>query len=589
MRSISPNDIQIYRTLLRLARPYWLHIVAMFVLSLLATPLSLLSPLPLKIAVDSYLNGQPVPRWFAPILAVVSTPPGVSLLVGVAALVMAIALAGQLQGIAYSYVSTYVGQRLVLRFRTLLFRHIQRLSLTYHDSRGSADSTYRIQYDATSIDAIATDGVFPFLTALITLITMIGVTMRIDWQLAAVGLTITPLLLVSSNYCRRRMRGSWRDLKQSDSSALSVLQEALGAIRVVKAFGQETREEGRFVDRSQQSITARLRVTYEQARYGFAVGMITSTGTAAVMLVGLKHVHAGALSLGNLLLVMAYLTRLYEPLRVIGKRAADLQSQLVSAERALSVLEQPNDVTERRGARPLLRATGRLSFRNITFGYEKDHLVLRDISFDVKAGARVGIAGRTGAGKTTMLSLLTRFYDPWDGQILLDDADLRDIKLEDLRNQFAIVLQEPVLFSTTIAENIAYARPDADRAAIVAAAKAANAHEFILGLPDGYETLVGERGMRLSGGERQRISLARAFLKDAPILLLDEPTSSVDVKTEQAIMDAMDRLMEGRTSVLIAHRLTTLEKCDQRLEIVHGRIVSDSVAAPEAGFGAGVS
>jgi ATP-binding cassette subfamily B protein len=271
---------------------------------------------------------------------------------------------------------------------------------------------------------------------------------------------------------------------------------------------------------------------------------------------------------------MAYLSQLYDPLRTIGKTSSSLQGYLTSAERAFALLDQAPDVEERPDARPLPRALGAIAFRNVYFAYEQGHTVLREVSFDVPAGARVGIAGRTGAGKTTILSLLTRFYDPDSGQILLDGEDLRDYKVADLRNQFAIVLQEPVLFSTSIAENIAYARPDASHEEIVHAARLADAHDFITRLPNGYQTRVGERGMRLSGGERQRISLARAFLKDAPILLLDEPTSSVDLRTESTIIDAMQRLMRGRTTFIIAHRLSTLSDCDIRLEVEDGRLAA---------------
>ena len=269
---------------------------------------------------------------------------------------------------------------------------------------------------------------------------------------------------------------------------------------------------------------------------------------------------------------MSYLAQLYAPLKTISKSAATLQSSLASAERAFALLDEAPDVVERPNAGRLLRASGAVAFHNVSFAYNGGAPVLHDVSFDIRPGTRVGIMGMTGAGKTTLVSLLTRFYDPTAGQILLDGVDLRDYKLADLRNQFAIVLQEPVLFSTSIAENIAYARPDASEEEIIEAAKAANAHEFIVSLPQGYETLVGERGMRLSGGERQRISLARAFLKDAPILILDEPTSSVDMKTEAAIMEAMERLMQGRTAFIIAHRLSTLTNCDVLLKIENGRL-----------------
>jgi ATP-binding cassette subfamily B protein len=272
-------------------------------------------------------------------------------------------------------------------------------------------------------------------------------------------------------------------------------------------------------------------------------------------------------------MVIAYLTQLYGPLNAIGDKIIGLQTYIASIKRAFELLDEVPDVAERPHARPLKRATGAIEFCGVGFAYDRENLVLDEVSFAIEAGTRLGIAGRTGAGKSTLMSLLMRFYDPSKGQILLDGVDLRDYKLAELRNQFAIVMQDPVLFSTSIAENIAYGRPGASFQDIVTAAKVANAHDFIVTLPNGYDTLVGERGLRLSGGERQRIALARAFLKDAPILILDEPTSAIDVATEALIMEAMQRVMAGRTTLMIAHRLSTLEVCDARLVIEHGRLV----------------
>jgi len=282
-------------------------------------------------------------------------------------------------------------------------------------------------------------------------------------------------------------------------------------------------------------------------------------------------------SLGELLMVLSYVANLYSPLKTISKTVGTVQSSFAGLERAVEVLDHVTDVVERADARPLARARGEIEFRHVSFAYDERNQVLVDLSFKVPAGARLGIAGRTGSGKTTIASLATRFYDPSQGEIRLDGVDIRDYQLADLRNQFAIVLQEPVLFSTTIAENIAYGRADATEEEIISAAEAANAHAFIVNLPDGYQTIVGERGMRLSGGERQRISLARAFLKDAPILILDEPTSSVDVKTEAMIMEAMQKLMTNRTTLIIAHRLSTLDVCDMQLELEPGRRVSPKI------------
>jgi ATP-binding cassette subfamily B protein len=309
------------------------------------------------------------------------------------------------------------------------------------------------------------------------------------------------------------------------------------------------------------------------SRYALLVGLTTSVGGAIVLFVGARHVQAGLITTGELVLVMSYLLQLYAPLKTMSKNAGSLQGYLASAERAFAVLDQQPEVRERPGARSLPRARGDLVFEGVSFGYGTRKPVLEEVSLHVRPGMRLAVTGATGAGKTTLVSLLNRFYDPTEGRILLDGVDLRDYRLSDLRNQFAVVLQEPLLFSTSIGENIAYARPEASLEEVAAAAAAAGADAFIEALPDGYDTLVGERGVRLSGGERQRISLARAFLRDAPILILDEPTSSVDAQTERVIMNAMYQLMKGRTTLMIAHRVATLGRCDHRIELSAGRVV----------------
>jgi ATP-binding cassette, subfamily B, bacterial len=370
-----------------------------------------------------------------------------------------------------------------------------------------------------------------------------------------------------------RMRGQYTSVKELESSSLGIVHEVLTALRVVKAFGREDHEQERFVAQSTAGMGARMRLAFAESAFGLLSNVITAIGTALVLYIGVRSVLVSRLTLGELLMVIAYLTQLYGPLNAIGDKIIGLQTYVASIKRAFELLDEVPDVAERPHARPLKRATGAIEFRGVGFAYDRENLVLDGVSFAIEAGTRLGIAGRTGAGKSTLMSLLMRFYDPSRGQILLDGVDLRDYKLAELRNQFAIVMQDPVLFSTSIAENIAYGRPGASFQDIVTAAKVANAHDFIVALPDSYDTLVGERGLRLSGGERQRIALARAFLKDAPILILDEPTSAIDVATEALIMEAMQRVMAGRTTLMIAHRLSTLEVCDARLVIEHGRLV----------------
>ena len=545
-------------------------------LGLLATPLILLGPLPLKIAVDSVVGSDPVPGFLDPLLPGWLTGSNIRLLAMAAALQVLVVLLTQLHELASYMLRARAGEGLMLEFRSSLFRHVQRLSLLFHDTRGTADSLYRIQYDAPAIREIMVTSLISVLSAVVMLITILIVITSIDWQLALVALVVSPFLFFFARTYNQRMRGSYRDVRGLESSALQVVQEVLGAFRVVKAFGREDQEQERFLGLSQLGLRARIRLALAEGTFGLLVNMTTALGTAVVLFIGIRNVQADVLTLGELLMVLAYLTQLYGPLRTISRQVANLQASLASAERAFDLLDEVPDVVDRPGARPLKRSAGEIEFRDVSFAYGDNDHVLHNVSFSISPGTRLGIEGRTGAGKTTLVSLIARFYDPSAGQIFLDGVDMRDYKLADLRSQLAIVLQDPVLFSTTIAENISYGRPGADHQQIIDAAQAANAGEFIAGLHDGYDTLVGERGMRLSGGERQRIALARAFLKDAPILVLDEPTSSVDMTTESEIMDAMQRLMAGRTTLMIAHRMSTLEICDARIELEHGRIISSA-------------
>jgi ATP-binding cassette, subfamily B, bacterial len=573
-RKLEWSDFALYRRLLGYAVPYWPYIIGLFILGLLASPIALLNPVPLKIAVDSVLGSEPLPGFpGSGVLASLTASKRGILLLAVG-LLIAVALLSQLRELGYNVLKAYLNERLSLDFRTDLFDRAQRVSLTYHDNVASADTLYRIQNDTTALYQLVVESVIPFVAAVVTLVGMVYVSLRIDWQLALVALSVAPALFIISGIVRKRLRVEYRKVKRLESGVLGVIQETLGAMRVVKAFGQEERETRRFVHHATKTKQARMRLVAVENASGVIVGVITAVGMALVVYIGVNHVIAGILTLGQLLLIAAYLSQLYGPLRMISRRISSVQNYLASAERALSLLEEPMDVAERPDARPLERARGAVTFHQVSFAYEPDHPVLHNVSFEVEPGTRVAITGTTGSGKTTVVNLLTRFYDPTDGEILLDGVDLRDYRLADLRAQFAIVLQQPVLFSTTIADNIAYARPDASASEIEAAARAANAHDFIVALAKGYATPVGEQGMKLSGGERQRIALARAFLKDAPILILDEPTSSVDVKTEAVILEALERLMEGRTVFIITHRPTPATTWHVRMEVKNGRLRS---------------
>jgi ATP-binding cassette subfamily B protein len=555
------------------ARPFWGRIAGVLGISLLATPLALLLPIPLKIAVDSVAGDKPVPGYLSWLPGFV-TSSDLRLLLFVASLQVLIAVAVQLQALAVYVASTQVSERMTLAFRARMFRNAQRLSLAFHDRRGTADSIFRIQWDAPALRYVLIDGLVPFVSAVVLLLAMLIAIAHIDLELCAVAVAVTPFFYLYARAYNRRMRDRYVRAAAVESGALGVVQEVLSAFRVVKAFGREDREAERFALRAGEGVHARIRLARSESMFGLLINGTTAVGTGIVMVIGFQSVNSGRITLGQLLVVLAYLAQLYHPLETISRQAANLQSSLASAQRTFELLDAVPDVREHAHARAIARARGRIELDGVTFAYENAHEVLHNVSLAIEPGVRVGIAGPTGAGKTTLISLLMRFYEPTSGRILLDGVDLREYRLRDLRDQFALVLQEPVLFSTTIAENIAYGRDGATHEEIVAAARSAVAHDFITALPDGYDSIVGERGMTLSGGERQRIALARAFLKDAPILLLDEPTSSVDVGTEAAIVDAMSRLMSGRTTLMIAHRLSTLDVCDVRVQLDRGRLTT---------------
>lgn len=572
------NDAALLWRLARECRRYWVHILVLLLISLAATPIFLLSPLPLAIAIDSVLKDAPLPALLGDNLPGFFTSSQTWLLVVAVLLQVIVALLSQVQSLATNVLSTYTGEKMSLDLRSRMFGHLQRLSLSFHDTKGASDSAYRVQYDAPAIQAIMIGGLIPLFSSAFTLITAVVVATSIDWQLTLVALAVAPLLFMSSQRFKNQMRPHYTGIKALESNALGVVQEVLTSLRVVKAFGREDSEQERYVAVSERGLKAKVRLSFAESIFGMIAAITVSIGAGAVLFVGVRHVQTGVISLGQLLLVMGYTAQLFKPLRTFTKQIGRLQSSFASAERAFEMLDQAPEVVDSSQALPLGHAIGEIEFSDVTFSYDEGQPVLENVSFHVDPGATVGIAGRTGSGKSTLLSLMMRFYEPDSGVVKFEGRDVRDFKVADVRSQFALVLQDPVLFSTTIADNIRYGRPDASMEEVVAAAKAANAHSFISSMPDGYDSLVGERGMKLSGGERQRVSLARAFLKNASVLILDEPTSSVDVHTEAEIMEAMERLMEGRTTLMIAHRLQTLQNCDMILLVDRGCV---RVAEPD--------
>lgn len=568
-------------------RPYWARVLAAFLVSLVAIPLTLVVPLPIKIIVDNVLGTQPLPsylRFFVP-----ASSPKENFVIAAIAILLASAVLNYTQGLVDIWTTSKVGNKITLDMRARLFRQLQRLSILYHDTKGVTDSTYRVQNDATWLRQLMVDTVPSMLTSFLTLGGMIAVMVFLDWQLALIALAVSPFMFLLTVLYRPRLRAGWKKVKTSESAAMSTAQESLSAAREVKAFGQEGRENEQFLSKYTESADAMLKVFLDSGTYNLLIGVITAVGLSAVLYVGIGHVESGALSLGGLLIVNYYITQIYNPMRDLGRNLLDLQQSFAGMDRFLEVMGEQPDVPELPNAKPLVRARGRIAFENVSFSYDKQHLVVQDVSFVLNPGKCLGVVGQTGSGKTTLSSLILRFFDPTTGRVTLDGLDLREYKVGDLRNQYAVVLQDTVLFSTTVAENIRFARPDASMEAIVAAARLANAHDFIMGLPDGYNTQVGERGMKLSGGERQRVSIARAFLKDAPVLLLDEPTSALDVKTETSLLNTIQGLMKGRTTLTIAHRPSALRNCDSIILLDGGRVVRETteVSAVIAAMSAG--
>jgi ATP-binding cassette, subfamily B, bacterial len=567
-RSGSRSDLWLWRRIYVETAGYRLAAFALLMIEFVATPLFLLSPIPLAIVVDSVLGDKPLP---SPVDAIVPdsiTP--TQLLVFAAALQIGVVLLTDLQALSQNVLRAWIQEKLSLRMRSQLLIHVQRLSFAFHDRRGTADSLYRIQYDSTALGSMIVTNLLPLFSALFTLVSVFVVIVGINAELALIALATTPFLAVLSRRSKKQMRRHYRESKRLESSAMGVVHEVLGNVRVVKAFGREDSEHRRFLRWGDASARKRVGIAARESRLDLAINLITAAGTGLVLFVGAQSVLSGVITLGALLIVINYLARLYTPLKTLTRRVTGMQNAYESLQRAFELLDQEPDVAERVDALPVQRARGDIEFEEVSFAYEGEPPVLSDVSVRIPPGTRLGIVGRTGAGKTTLVSLLMRFYDVSSGVIRLDGKDVRDLRIADLRNQFAIVLQEPVLFSTSIADNIRYGKADATQDQVRQAADAAGIAEFIKRLPEGYDTMVGERGQRLSGGERQRIALARAFLKDAPILVLDEPTSAVDVATEASIMKAMESLAHGRTTFMIAHRLSTLEKCDMIVRVEDG-------------------
>jgi ATP-binding cassette, subfamily B, bacterial len=561
--------MSIYRRVFSYYRSFLPQTVAGLALSLIGVALNLLKPWPFKIIVDDFLrpNAKPDedPQTWIPLLCL--------------ALVVIQFLWGVINW-ATNYILVKVGLQVLLKMRTDLYSHLQRLSLKFHDTRRSADSSFRVAYDSQAIQTIYNKGFTGIFGSVVTLIGTFAIMVRLDWQLTLLSLAIVPLIIIAIYFFAHRIRHQSTSIQEQESAVLAQAQEGLSSIRMVHAFGREQFEVMQFQQQAQQSLQANLRLTLTNVNSALVISTLMVFGTAAMYYVGTLHVLAGTLSLGTLLVFSAYLLMLYQPLESITYTAWAMEGATAGAKRCFEVLDRQDDVVDSPNAVEIESAKGAIGFQNVSFRYAVEREILHDVDLRIEPNQMIAIVGGTGAGKSTILSLVPRFYDPTSGTVTLDGRDVREITKKSLRAQIGIVLQDTLLFSTTIRENIAYGRPDATEEEIVDAAKRAQADEFIRQLPNDYSSTVGERGQQLSVGQRQRIGIARAFLKNAPVLLLDEPTSALDPATEAAIMDTIKDLMRGRTTLIATHRLATIHDVDRIVVVERGRIVEQG-SGPE--------
>jgi ATP-binding cassette, subfamily B, bacterial len=546
------------------------RLLALTVLVMLAvTVVTLARPWPLQVVIDSVLSNRPAPGWITRPLGDLASG---GLLV-VAVVLMAVAtLLHQALMLAQQYASQLLGQRMVLRLRCDLYAKLQRLSLAFHDRASVGDLIHRVTADAPALQNIVTYGFVPLAIQFLTAAALTGTVFLLDAHLGIVALSIVPVLIVWTVWFSERVRRRTHGLALADSGIYSAVSETLGGIRAVKSFGMEEAEVRRFEQHARSSQQAYVDVMTLGSLGGQATEALAGLTTAVIVFLGARAVLAEAMSVGELLVFMAYLQSLYGPVTQLAASAIVIQRSAVSIERVVQIFDQ-EDEHAGPGRHRLRSVTGRLSYQGVSATYDEGRPVLRDVNLDIEAGERVAFVGRSGAGKTTLVSLVLRFYRPVGGRILLDGADIDALDLTWLRRQIALVLQEPIIFSGTLRENIAYGRQGATESDIVAASQAAGLHDFVVGLPDAYDTQVGERGVRLSGGQRQRLSIARAFLKDAPILILDEPTSNLDATTEHQIFASLDRLAHGRTTLVISHRLATVQRADRIVVLAGGQVV----------------
>jgi len=538
----------------------------------------LLKPWPLQIVIDYVLGGKPPPG-IAPLDPLFSLPAPLLLLVACIGLVI-VNLGASALTLLHNYTTIRVGQNMVNDLRSDLYAHLQRLSLAYHSRQRVGDLMYRITADSFAVQTMIMNGVLPILSAVILLAGMLIVLFPMDPLLTLLALTIVPILFGLISAFNRKIVEVATEVRDADARVYSLVQWGIAAIKVVQAFTKEEEEHRRFMGASRESLRATLRLYNWQTLYSGAVSVVIAGGTAIVVYAGARAVMSGTLSLGQLIIFVSYLAQLYDPINKITQSWGLIAGARVGASRVFEVLDTEPDLKNGSRQFPSQGTRGAIAWDNVSFRYRPDTPVLNEINLTVEAGMRVAIVGQTGAGKSTMLGLLPRFFDPTSGRVTIDGVDIREYQIASLRRQIGMVLQPPLIFPLSVADNIAYGRPGADHAAIEEAARLARIHDMIARMPEGYQTQLCEAGVILSEGEKQRITIARALLRDAPILILDEPTSALDVETEALVMEAVERLMQGRTTFIIAHRLSTVNRCD-RILVLRDGIIAEQGTLPE--------
>ncbi len=545
----------------RLLRPHWKALTLALVAVLGETATDLLEPWPIKVVLDYLLQSKKLPAWLGGVVGLFGNNKLAILNFAVAA-VAAIAVVGAISSYVEKYLTTSVGQWVMHDFRRSVYNHIQRLSLAEHTEARTGDLITRVTSDIEAIQDFVTSALLGILLNVFTLVGMIGVMLYINWRFTLIALSVTPVLFLVVYFFTRQIKKASRAVRKKQSELLSVVQEVLTSIRVVKAFAREEYEQERFESQSLESVEVALQARSVKAKLSPVVEVLVAVGTCLVLAYGARLALAGELSPGVLIVFFLYLRQMYKPMRELSKMTDTVSKAAVGWEHIQEVLQTESRVRDLPRARRAPRFKGQIEFDHVSFSYEPEHPVLKDISLRMEPGQVAALVGPTGTGKTTIISLIPRFYDPDSGVVKIDGGDIRRYTQQSVREQISFVLQETLLFHAPVWQNIAYGKPDAPRAEIIRAAELANAHEFIEKMPDGYDTMVGERGITLSGGQRQRVAIARAIIRNTPILILDEPTSGLDAASEQAVLEALSRLMEGKTCVMVAHHLASIRSAD---------------------------